>query len=293
MKILIYDNLTDSLFEKLKQYGEVSDNRESIRHAEIIVLRGSCCDKQLIDGASSLRLIVRGGVGIDTIDTAYAESMGILVRNTPYASAIAVAELAFCLMLDVASKLNFFENSMDDGLWLKDEKRSELFGKTLCLVGVGNIAREVAIRANAFGMHVVGYDNRRKEQPFATMVSSLEEAVCYADYISLHVPLTEQTQGMINRQLLSCCKKQPVIINTSRALVVNAEDISYMLQKGCIAWYATDVYPSDPPSSDYCLLHAEHVTLTPHVGANTYENLERVENEVVEVIGNFITCKES
>lgn len=289
MLILISDAFDASLPQKLKLFGEVTTDKNRLSEAHVVLVRSKTkCTKEYIDQAPNLKLIIRGGVGIDNIDKPYAESKGIIVRNTPKSSAIAVAELAFALMLSTPNNLVAYHNGMKKGEWLKNLKRTELYGKTLCLFGIGNIASKVAERAKAFGMTVVAYDKYVSSSPLAKMVGSPEEAVADADYISLHLPLTDETRGMVNKTLISHCKKQPVVINTGRGLCVDAQDMVAALADGSVAWYCTDVYPSDPPSEDYPILKAERVTLTPHVGANSEENLDRIGEETYEIMDELI-----
>ena len=162
---------------------------------------------------------------------------------------------------------------------------------------MGNIARKVAERAIAFGMSVVAYDKYLTQEIVDTMVKGVkmvktpEEAVANADYVTLHTPLTDETRGMVNASLISKMTKKPVIINTCRADVINADDVNAALNNGSITWYASDVYPSDPPAQDYVLLKNDKVTLTPHVGANTVENMLRIGDEVVETIAKLVNEK--
>lgn len=289
MLILISDAFDASLAEKLSVFGEVTNDKSRQNEADVVLVRSKTkCTKEYIDNAPNLKLIIRGGVGIDNIDKAYAESKGIVVRNTPKASSVAVAELAMSLMIAAPSHLIQYHNGMKEGKWLKKEiKRTELYGKTLCLVGIGNIAQKVAERAAAFGMKVVAYDKYVKQSDKAQMLPTLEEAVKDADYISIHTPLTDETKGMFNTKLFSTFTKVPVIINTCRGLVVDADDMVKALDEGKVALYGTDVYPSDPPSEDYPLLKAEKVILTPHAGANTTENLLRIGEEAYAIIDEF------
>ena len=286
MLILIADAFDEELSGTLTKFGEVTDDSSRLAEAEVVLVRSKTqCTKEYIDSAPNLKLIIRGGVGIDNIDKEYAESKGIIVRNTPKASSIAVAELAFALMLSVPNKIIFAHNGMTEGKWLKKEiKRTELYGKTLCLIGIGNIAREVAARASAFGMKVVAYDKYVAESSAAEMMETLEDAVQEADYISLHLPLTTETTGLFNKKLIAACKKKPVVINTGRGGCIDAFDMKEALQNGTISWYAVDVWPSDPPSPDYPILKAPHTTMTPHIGAGSKENLKRIGQEAFAII---------
>lgn len=290
MLFLISDAFDSELPKKLEAFGEVTDDKSRATESDVILVRSKTqCDKEYLDKLHNCKLIIRGGVGIDNIDKDYAESKNIIVRNTPHASAIAVAELAFSLMLSTPTHILAYHNGMKEGKWLKKSiKRTELYGKTLALLGIGNIATKVAERAIAFGMKVVAYDKYVSSSPVAQMKESVEEAVKNADYISIHMPLTDETRDMFNMNLFNKMENHPVIINTARALIVKTDDMVEALEKGIITWYCTDVYPTDPPTEDYALLKAEKVTLTPHVGANTKENMLRIGEEAVATIQELI-----
>ena len=286
MLILISDAFDDSLSGKLADFGEVTTDKERMVEADVILVRSKTkCTKEYIDKAQNLKLIIRGGVGIDNIDKEYAESKGIAVRNTPKASSIAVAELAFAHMISVPNRIVEGHTSMAEGKWIKKElKRTELFEKTLCLVGLGNISKEVAKRAGAFGMKVVAYDKYVDKSDLAEMKGSLKEAVADADYISMHLPLTPETEGMMNSDIFSSFQKKPVIINTGRGACINAEDMKIALGNGQVRAYAADVWPTDPPSPDYPILSAKNVQMTPHIGASSAENLLRIGSEAYSII---------
>lgn len=285
MLILISDAFDASLEGKLKAFGEVTTDKAKASEADVILVRAkTICDKAYIDAAKNCKLIIRGGVGIDNIDKAYAESKGIIVKNTPRASSIAVAELTFALMLSAPNHICQYHNGMKNGEWLKNIKRTELYGKTLGLLGIGNIASKVAERAKAFGMNVVAYDKYVSSSAVATLVPTVEDCVKDADYISIHMPLTDETKDMFNTKLFSTMTKKPVIINAARGAIVNAEDMVKALDEGLVTWYCADVYPNDPPAPDYPILKSDKVTLTPHVGANSVENLLRIGDEIVSTI---------
>jgi D-3-phosphoglycerate dehydrogenase len=235
----------------------------------------------MIDAAPKLRYVIRGGVGVDTIDVEYAKSKNIVVDNTPEASSLAVAELAFALMIAMPNHIVEADVSMKQGKWLKKElERTELGGKTLGLVGIGRIARELAIRAKAFGMKVVAYDKYVSSSDVAAMVS-LDEVLSTSDYISLHTPLTDETRGMMNAQAFAKMKKGAYLINTCRGPVVNTADVVAALKEGKLGGYATDVYDKEPPEGSP-LLSAPNILLTPHLGASTEENLIRLGDCIVE-----------
>ncbi|MBP7096362.1 MAG: hydroxyacid dehydrogenase, partial [Spirochaetia bacterium] len=240
----------------------------------------------MIDKAPKLKYVIRGGVGVDTIDVEYAKSKGVAVDNTPEASSLAVAELAFALMIAMPNHLAEADASMKQGKWLKKElERTELGGKTLGLVGIGRIARELAVRAKAFGMKVIAFDAYVKESDAAEM-TTLERVWAESDFISLHVPLTDETRGMINAANIAKMRKGAYVINTCRGQVVNTDDVVAALKDGRLGGYATDVYDKEPPEGSP-LLTAPRVVLTPHLGASTEENLLRLGDSIVARVEKY------
>lgn len=282
MVILLADAFASDLPGRLAPFGEVTNDLGRVAEAEVIIVRSKTkVDKAMIDKAPKLKYIIRGGVGVDTIDVEYAKAKNIAVDNTPEASSLAVAELAFALMISMPCHIAEADASMKQGKWLKKElERTELSGKTLGLVGIGRIAREVAVRAKAFGMKVIAYDKFVEKSDAAEMMS-LDKVFAQADYISLHTPLTDETKGMINAQSLAKMKKGAYLVNTCRGKVVVEEDIVAALKSGQLAGYGTDVYYSDPPENTP-LAAAPHVVMTPHLGASTEENLLRLGDCIVE-----------
>jgi D-3-phosphoglycerate dehydrogenase len=290
MLLLISDAFDPSMPEKLSVFGEVTDDTQRLPEADIVLVRSKTkCTKEWIDTAENLKMIVRGGVGIDNIDVEYAKSKGIAVHNTPNAPAIAVAELTMAMMLAVPNHIVEADNSMKRGEWKKKElKRTELYGKQLTLFGIGNIATEVAKRATAFGMKVVAYDKYVNESKWAELFGNPKDAVRDADYISLHLPHTDETEYMFDASIISACNKTPVVINAGRGKVVKADDMARALEDGRVAFYATDVYPSDPPAEDYPIRKAPNTLMTPHIGASSKENLQRIGDEAYGLIKDAI-----
>lgn len=288
MLILISDAFDKSLPGKLSAFGEVTDDKSRLKDAEVVLIRSKTkADRAYIDQAPNLRLIIRGGVGMDNVDKEYCKEKGIIAVNTPKSSAIAVAELAFSLMISVPNHIPYYDSTMKKGEWMKSTKRTELYGKTLCLLGMGNIARQVAMRAKAFGMNIVAYDKYVEKSDLAEM-RSLEDAVKDADYISMHLPFTPETDKMLSASLISKMERKPVIINTGRGKCVDEQAVAAALKDGSISWFCTDVYSTEPPAADNPLFGCENVTLTPHVGANSVENLLRIGEEVCETIEKCI-----
>lgn len=289
MLILLADAFKADLPKRLEAFGEVTSDLGRVADAEIIIVRSKTkVDKAMMDKAPKLKFIIRGGVGVDTIDVEYAKSKNVAVDNTPEASSLAVAELAFALMISLPNHVAEADASMKQGKWLKKElERTELAGKTLGLVGIGRIAREVAVRAMAFGMRVIAYDKFVEKSDAAEMMS-LDKVLAQSDYISLHTPLTDETKGMINAKALASMKKGAYLVNTCRGKVVVEEDIVAALESGQLAGYGTDVYYSDPPENTP-LAKAPHVVMTPHLGASTAENLDRLGDCIVERVQKY--CK--
>lgn len=291
MLILLADAFTSDLPKRLEAFGEVTQDQGRVAEAEIIIVRSKTkVGKEMIDKAPLLKFIIRGGVGVDTIDVPYAEAKGITVVNTPEASSVAVAELAFAMMAALPANIVAADVSMKQGKWLKKElERTELMGKTLGLVGIGRIARELAVRAKAFGMHVIAYDKYVEKSDVAEMMS-LEKVYAKADYISIHTPLTDETRGMINATSIAKMKKGVRVINTCRGQVVVEADIAAALASGHLAGYATDVYTKEPPEGSP-LLTAPNALLTPHIGASTAENLVRLGDSIVDRVKNYAAKK--
>ncbi|MCP4290291.1 MAG: hydroxyacid dehydrogenase [bacterium] len=293
MLILISDAFDPGLAQKLEKFGSVTTDKGRLAEASVVLVRSkTTCDREYIDNAPELKMIIRGGVGTDNIDKIYCKEKGIIVHNTPKSPSIAVAELAFALMISVPNHIARANESMHNGEWLKKEmKRTELNGKTLGLVGIGNIAQAVATRATAFGMKVIAYDKYVDSSGVAEMISTLDEMVAQADYISLHLPLTDDTRDLINADVISKMKDGVIVVNTGRGLTVEANDMVAALKSGKVAGYATDVWPKDPPPADYPLLDAPNVFMTPHLGASSKENLLRIGEEVCDHIENFLGGK--
>ncbi len=292
MKILISDAFDPSLPDRLQKYGEVTSDKSQMSTADVLLIRSKTkCTKEFIDAAPNLKMIIRGGVGLDNVDLAHANSKNIKVRNTPTASSVAVAELAFTLIIALPNHVVKAHNSMVEGKWLKKElKRTELYQKTLGIVGCGRIGTEVAKRARSFEMTVYGCDDIEIHSEYISKQMPVEELITVCDYLSMHLPLTEETLGLINKELISKMKDGIYIVNTGRGKTVVEEDIVKGLQSGKIAGYATDVYYSDPPESSP-LLTAPNVLLTPHIGASTEENLLRIGDIIVELVDDFVNEK--
>jgi D-3-phosphoglycerate dehydrogenase len=292
MVILISDAFDPDLPDKLVAYGEVTDDKSRLPEAEIVLIRSKTkVTREYIDGAPTLKLVIRGGVGLDNVDREYAEEKGITVRNTAAASSVAVAELAFALMLGLPNHLARADRSMHEGQWLKKElKRSELYGKTLGILGLGRIGTEVAKRAVAFGMKVIAYDPYVDSSEYAEMKPTLKEVLNASDYVSEHLPLTDETRGLIDKDTLREFKDGAYLVNTGRGKTIVEEDVAEALHSGKLAGFGNDVWYSDPPQHT-ALLDAPNVLMAPHIGASTKENLLRIGEVITEIIAEYVGKK--
>jgi D-3-phosphoglycerate dehydrogenase len=289
MVILISDAFDDKLPKKLAQFGEVTDDKNRLPEAEIVIVRSKTkVNREYIDLAKKLKLVIRGGVGLDNVDRIYAQEKGIMVRNTADASTTAVAELAFAMMIGVTSHLAKADASMREGKWLKKEmKRTELHGKTLGILGLGRIGLALAQRAQAFSMRVLGWHPDVFFTDWAVIKDSMIEVLEQSDYISLHMPLLPDTKGLINKETLKHFKDGAFLINTARGQICVEEDIAEALESGKLGGYATDVWYSDPPENSP-LVNAPNTLLTPHLGASTVENMERIGIIVERLIADYV-----
>ena len=288
MHILIADSFDATLPKRLEAFGTVSNDMATLAEANVILIRSKTrITQELADQAPNLKLVIRGGVGLDNVDKDVCKAKGIKVMNTPAASSVAVAEMAMAFMVAIPARLIEAHMAMKEGKFPKSElKRTELFKKTLGLIGAGAIATEVAKRAAGFGMKVIAYD------PFLTAhahaeLKTLDEVLAQSDFLSFHTPLTDQTTGMFNAALIAKMKDGVIIINTGRGKVIVEADLAAALTAGKVRAYGTDVWFSDPPAPECPLLSAPNVFMAPHLGASSKENLLRIGDTVVEILSRF------
>ena len=292
MLILVSDAFDASLPGRLEKYGEVTDDKSRVAEAEVVLIRSKTkVTKEYMDGAPKLKLVIRGGVGLDNVDLEYAKDKGVAVHNTPAASSVAVAEMAMALMLAAPCHLVKGHNGLASGQWLKKSlKRTELFKKTLGILGMGRIATEVAKRARAFEMKVIAHDPYVESSEYAQL-KSFDEVLGQADFISMHMPLTDETKAMLNADTLAKCKDGVIIVNTGRGKTIDEKAMIKAMDDRKVAYYATDVWPSDPPPADCPLPRATNVVMTPHTGASTAENLLRICDIIEEKIQAHVAAK--
>jgi phosphoglycerate dehydrogenase-like enzyme len=294
MLILISDAFDASLPKRLSKYGEVTDATNRLNEAEVVLVRSKTkCTKEYIDSAPNLKLIIRGGVGLDDIDLDYATDKGIKVFNTAEASTVAVAELAFALMIAMANHVVRGDESMREHNWIKKElRRTELMGKTLGILGLGRIGTALAIRARAFRMKILGWHPDVYFSDFAQINNNLPEVLSESDFLSMHMPLIPQTKGFINKERLKHVKEGAVLINTGRGRCIVEEDVAEALKNGKLGGYATDVWYSDPPDWNSPLFDAPNTIFMPHIGASTPENMLRIGEIADQIIKEYVANRD-
>jgi len=296
MKILVCDKTESDAIEKMRLAGLTVDTNFEITPEELpnilpkydgCVVRSRTKIRQpLIDVCPNLKVILRGGVGLDTIDADYARSKGITVMNTPRASSASVAELAIGFMFALARNLYKASSTMKAEKWEKKAfEGDEIGGKTLGLIGLGNIGKEVAIRANALGMTVIAYDPYVKEAEGVKLVT-LDEVLAHSDYISLHLPKTKESADMIGKAQFERMKTGVRIVNCARGGILNEAPLYEALTSSKVAGAALDVYAEEPPT-DWKLAKLDNVICSPHIGAATKEAQGRVGAEVAEKLIEF------
>lgn len=250
----------------------------------LIVRSATKVDSNMIDAASSLKVIGRAGVGVDNIDIGAASAAGVAVYNAPGGNTIAAAELTMALMLSVVRRVTAADRSVRAGRWDRASfKGVELRGRTLGLIGAGRIGGEVARRCEAFGMSVMAYDpyiDEGRAEELGIKLVTIDEVIEKADVISLHVPLNSETRHLIDRAALERMKQIAFVINASRGGVIVEADLAEALKGGVIAGAALDVYEDEPLSQDSPLRDAPNLVLTPHLGASTEEAQVSVAREV-------------
>ena len=295
-KILITDGLHPDGITILADFAQVddrpglheSDLLEIIADYHALIVRGQTrVTAKILNAAPNLRVVGRAGVGVNNIDLAAAQSRQVTVVNAPTAPTIAVAEHTLGLMLALVRHIPQANASVKSGLWQKQNfLGSELYAKTLGIIGMGKIGSAVAQRAAAFGMTALGHDplipNTEIKNSGASPVS-LNELYARSDFISLHLPLTPQTRGMINGQTLGYMKRGVYLINTARGEQIDEIALLNALETGQVAGAALDVFSDEPPGLSALVAHPQ-VIVTPHLGAQTSESQARAAVDIAEEI---------
>lgn len=296
MKVLVCDKTEKECIEQMRAAGLTVDTQFEITPEQLMtvlpdydiaVVRSRTKIRQpLIDVCPNLKLIVRGGVGLDTIDVDYARGKGITVKNTPLASSASVAELAIGYLFMLARSLYKASAGMKAEKWDKKSfEGDEIGGKTLGIIGLGNIGSEVAKRAMLLGMKVIALDPTSKGI-FGVPFVSLDELLAQSDYITLHLPKTKDSANLIDAEQFARMKTGVRIVNCARGGIVNEDALYDALVSGKVAGAALDVFASEPPT-DWKLLKLDNVIASPHIGASTKEAQTRIGAEVAQIVVDF------
>ena len=297
-KVLVSDPLSKRAVSILRETPGISvEERRGLSESELLplvgdidawVVRGATkVTRRLIEAAPKLRWVARAGAGIDNIDAAAARERGIGVLNVPGANAVAVAELVFGLLLSLFRQLPAADSSLKRGEWDKSRfKGRELRGKTIGIVGLGKIGRAVAQRARAFEMKCVGCDPLLSDdtmREFGIEPLPLSDLLPRAEILTLHIPLSPETQGLIGAREISRLPRGAVLVNAARGGLVDEAAVLAALEKGQLSGAVFDVFAEEPPVAS-ALVKREDVVVSPHIGAATVEAQEAVGEEIVKLL---------
>lgn len=295
MRIHINDPLDKQATEKLKSVPGVEVTSEHLEKEELlkimpeievlIVRSATKVTADIIEAGTKLKIIGRAGTGLDNIDVKAAEGKGIKVINTPGANSISVAELTIGLMIACSRHIARGTIDLKNGKWTKKELEGhELFGRTVGIIGFGNIGREVAKRLLAFNMNILAYDPFVKETDMNVKMVDLDTLYKESDYVTIHVPLTPETKYLINKETISKMKDGVIIINAARGGIIDEAALYEALVNGKVYAAGLDVFEVEPPTDELRqkLLALPNVVATPHIGASTFEAQERVGMLLVE-----------
>jgi D-3-phosphoglycerate dehydrogenase len=306
MRILVSDPLSEAGLRILQQEKDfVVDKKEKLSTQELkeiikdydalVVRSGTKVTKDIITRADNLKVIGRAGVGLDNIDLDAATAKGIIVMNSPGGNTISTAEHTMSLILALSRNIPQADRSLKEGKWQRSKFMGiELYGKTLGIVGLGRIGSEVAKRALSFGMRVVAYDRFLSEDVAKRLEVELvnfEDLLSQSDFISFHVPLTDDTRHMISDKEFSLMKKGVRIINCARGGIVDEAALERAIAQGKVAQAAIDVFEKEPPA-DSPLLRFDCVITTPHLGASTEEAQVNVAVEIAKAVRDALLGKE-
>lgn len=264
-----------------------------VSEANAIVVRSETkITRAVIEAAPKLRVVGRAGVGVDNVDVEAATQRGIVVMNTPSGNTISTAELTFSMLMALARKIPQAHMSMKAGEWNRKAFQGvELCNKTLGILGMGRIGSEVARRAIAFGMRVLAYDPylaMSRAKSLQVEMVELDELYARSDFITVHMPMTDETKGMVNASAFAKMKKGVRVLNCARGGMINEADLLAAIQSGKVAGAALDVYETEPPPEKFGLRELPQVIMTPHLGASTEEAQDNVGIEVAEAITDYL-----
>ncbi len=249
---------------------------------------------EVLAAATKLKVVGRAGVGVDNIDKEAATNHGVIVMNTPSGNTISTAEHAFSLMMSLARNIGHAHSSIMEGRWDRKKYQGvELYKKRLTILGMGRIGTEFAKRAQAFGMEVTAYDpfltQTRADSLKVQLASTVEEALTDADVVTMHIPLTEESKHIINKDRLPLLAKGALIVNCARGGLIHEDDLAAAIESGHIGGCALDVYENEPPNIEDAIFQQGKTVFTPHLGASTNEAQENVGIQVAEQVGAYLS----
>ncbi|HEY7156076.1 MAG TPA: phosphoglycerate dehydrogenase [Gemmataceae bacterium] len=302
-RVLICDKLPAAGLDLLKQAGIEIDDRQKLKGAElqeairaadgIIVRSDTRITADELENPGKLRVIVRAGVGVDTIDVAAATRKGIVVMNTPGGNTVSTAEHTVTLLMSLARHAPAADASLHQGKWERGKfVGCQLAGRTLGVVGLGRIGREVARRATGLDMKIIGFDpflaSAGATQMGIETVSDLDSLLPRVDFLTVHTPLTDETRDLIDARRLALLPKGARVINCARGGIINEEALAEALRSGHLAGAALDVFVQEPPPADHPLLQLPNVVVTPHLGASTVEAQLSVAKEAAQLLIDYL-----
>lgn len=297
-RILTNDGLQQSAISKLEALGiEVVNTHynqdilgEKLKEFDAIVIRSATkLTKDVLDEASKgkLKLAIRAGVGIDNIDVKCAKDLGITVRNTPNASSDSVAELAIGHMFSIARFLGESNSTMRNGEWNKKKYQgTEIYGKTIGIIGMGRIGKSLAKKAEALGMKVIYYTIEGKHDELHYEFLNFEDVLKSSDFLSIHVPYNKDTESLIGENEFNIMKDGIYIVNCSRGKVVDEDALLKALESGKVSGAGIDVFEKEP-TANKALVNHPRVSVSPHIGASTREAQDRIGEEIFSVVKEF------
>ena len=308
MNIVVMDAYSvdhgDVRFDRLNKYGDCTFYErtpshltyERVKDAPIVITNKVVFDRDMIYRLSNLTYIGILATGYNNVDISDAVERSVVVTNVPAYSTSSVAQLVFGFILELSMKINHHTQMVYKGKWSEskdfcfwDYPLSELNGKVLGIIGFGRIGQAVARIARVFGMKVIAHRKPHAGGDNSTVeFMSLKEIFIQSDILTLHCPLTNETMGLVNKQMLYSMKKEAFLINTSRGLVVNEEDLSQALNNEIIAGAGLDVLSTEPPDIKNPLLSAKNCIITPHIGWATTASRQRLIDTAVENVKAFI-----
>jgi D-3-phosphoglycerate dehydrogenase len=304
LRVLVSDPLSEQGLAILRQNKELEVdykpglNEEALAAAipgavALVVRSGSKVTARVLEAATTLKVIGRAGIGVDNVDVDVASKRGIVVMNTPTGNAVTTAEHSIALLMSLARMIPQASQTLKGGKWEKKKfEGRELAGKTLAVIGLGNIGRIVADRAKGLRMNVIGFDPVLSADRAAALgieLLPLEAIWERADAITVHTPLTHSTKGLVNDEVIAKLKKGVLLVNAARGGIYDEAALLRGLESGQIGGVALDVFVEEPVPADHPLLKHDRVVVTPHLGASTKEAQDRVALEIAEQITAFLS----